>query len=63
MANWRIIDEFVVAMIDSTGTYRSWPIIKVKYEVVAPVNAHIDLLSKYTDDDVHNLFAYMQSLH
>jgi cytochrome c oxidase cbb3-type subunit 3 len=56
------LDEFTVALIDSTGQYRSWPVINVKYKVDAPANAHIDLLSKYTDADIHNLMAYLQTL-
>jgi cytochrome c oxidase cbb3-type subunit 3 len=27
------------------------------------VNAHVELFSKYTDADVHNLMAYLQTLH
>jgi cytochrome c oxidase cbb3-type subunit III len=56
------LDEFTVALVDSTGQYRSWPTINVKYKVDAPANAHIDLLSKYTDADIHNLMAYLQTL-
>jgi cytochrome c oxidase cbb3-type subunit 3 len=26
------------------------------------VNAHADLLAKYTDADIHNLMAYLQTL-
>ncbi len=57
------LDEFTVALIDSTGVYRSWPIVKVKYKVDAPAKAHIELFDKYTDDDIHNLMAYIQTLH
>jgi len=32
----------------------------VRYD--APAEAHADLLSKYTDDDIHNLMAYLQTL-
>jgi cytochrome c oxidase cbb3-type subunit 3 len=56
------LDEFTVALIDAGGTYRSWRISDVQYKVDAPVNAHIELFSKYTDADVHNLMAYLQSL-
>jgi cytochrome c oxidase cbb3-type subunit 3 len=56
------LDEFTVALVDSIGQYRSWPAINIKYKVDAPANAHIDLLSKYTDTDVHNLMAYLQTL-
>jgi cytochrome c oxidase cbb3-type subunit 3 len=34
----------------------------VQYKLDAPVDAHVDLLSKYTDDDIHNLMAYLQTL-
>jgi cytochrome c oxidase cbb3-type subunit 3 len=56
------LDEFTVALIDSTGLYRSWFTRDVQYKIEAPVDAHIDLLSKYTDDDIHNLMAYLQTL-
>ncbi|QHN03517.1 c-type cytochrome [Granulicella sp. WH15] len=56
------LDEFAVALVDSKGIYHSWSTGKVKYTVDAPVNAHVDLLSKYSDDDIHNLMAYMQTL-
>lgn len=56
------LDEFTVALTDSTGTYHSWPTINVKYKVDAPAKAHVELFSKYTDDDIHNLMAYLQTL-
>jgi cytochrome c oxidase cbb3-type subunit 3 len=34
----------------------------VRYKVDEPVEAHVDLFSQYTDDDVHNLMAYLQTL-
>ena len=56
------LDEFTVAMRDSTGTWRSWSVDRVKYSVDAPVNGHVELFSKYTDADIHNLMAYLQTL-
>jgi cytochrome c oxidase cbb3-type subunit 3 len=56
------LDEFTVGLIDSTGTYRSWRTRDVKYEVDERVNAHVDLFSKYTDANVHDLMAYIQTL-
>jgi cytochrome c oxidase cbb3-type subunit 3 len=56
------LDEFTVGLIDSTGSYRSWRTNDVQYKIDAPVNAHIELFSKYTDADIHNLMAYLQSL-
>jgi mono/diheme cytochrome c family protein len=55
-------DEFTVGLRDSRGTYRSWPTDKVKYVIDERVNAHADLFEKYTDDDIHNLMAYIQTL-
>jgi cytochrome c oxidase cbb3-type subunit III len=57
------LDEFTVGLIDSTGVYRSWKSSDVEYKVDAPVNAHVELFGKYTDDDIHNLMAYLQTLH
>jgi cytochrome c oxidase cbb3-type subunit 3 len=56
------LDEFTVGLIDPAGVYRSWRTSDVKYKVDAPVNAHVELLGKYTDEDVHNLMAYLQTL-
>ena len=55
-------DEFTIGLIDGTGSYRSWRTGDVQYKVDAPVNAHVELFNKYTDDDIHNLMAYLQSL-
>jgi cytochrome c oxidase cbb3-type subunit III len=56
------LDEFTVALRDDAGTYRSWRVSDVKYAVDSPVEAHVALFSKYTDDDIHNLMAYLQTL-
>ena len=55
-------DEFTVALHDEGGRYRSWPVSKVKLAVDDPAQAHADLLAKYTDNDIHNLMAYLQTL-
>jgi mono/diheme cytochrome c family protein len=55
-------DEFVVGLRDSNGVYHSWPVGNVKYVVDSPVDAHVDLFPKYTDADIHNLMAYLQTL-
>jgi cytochrome c oxidase cbb3-type subunit 3 len=57
------LDEFTVGLTDETGTYHSWRIRDVHYKVDAPVEAHVALFSKYTDADIHNLMAYLQTLH
>lgn len=55
-------DEFTIALRDADGLYRSWRTSDVKYTLDAPVDAHVDQLSKYTDADIHNLMAYLQTL-
>jgi len=57
------LDEFTVGMIDPMGVYRSWPTGDVRYNVDARLNAHVELLNKYTDEDIHNLMAFLQSIH
>jgi mono/diheme cytochrome c family protein len=56
------LDEFTVALRDADGSYRSWATNRVKYKVNSPVDAHIEQFPKYTDDDIHNLMAYLQTL-
>jgi len=34
----------------------------VQYKVDPSLNAHVDLFNKYTDADIHNLMAYLQTL-
>ncbi len=55
-------DEFTIALKDSAGWYRSWPATQVKFSVDDPLDAHREQLGKYTDDDMHNLLAYLQTL-
>jgi len=55
-------DEFTIALTDAAGRYRSWPAADVSIEVDDPLEAHVDQLAAYTDDDIHDVFAYLQSL-
>lgn len=56
------IDEFTVALRDQAGWYRSFSRAKVKVKVHDPLAFHHALLSRLTQDDVHNLFAYLETL-
>jgi cytochrome c oxidase cbb3-type subunit III len=56
------LDEFTVGLFDSAGMYRSFRTRDVKYKVDTAVNAHVDLFNKYTDADIHDLMAYLQTL-
>ncbi|MGA2711717.1 MAG: cytochrome c [Bryobacteraceae bacterium] len=55
------IDDFNVALTDANGDYHSFArkgnIPKV--ELRDPIKQHYDMLSKYTDTDIHNLTAWL----
>ena len=55
-------DEFNIGMRDANGWYRSWPVSAVRFNIDEPAAAHAELLDKYSDDDIHNLMAYLQTL-
>ncbi len=55
-------DDFVIAVRDDSGWYRSFSRGKVKVELHDPLEAHRKLLDKLTQADVHNLFTYVYSL-
>jgi mono/diheme cytochrome c family protein len=55
-------DEFTIALTDPSGAYHSFPAGQVKFTVDDPLQAHSDQLGKYTDDDMHNVLAYLQTL-
>ena len=58
------LDDFNVALKDSTGEYRSWSIDGggVKVTLHDPLKDHAELLKQYTDPEMHNLLAYLETL-
>jgi len=56
------VDPFYVALVDSSGAYHSWDRSQVKVKVIDPLSGHLELLGKYTNKDVHDLFAYLETL-
>jgi cytochrome c oxidase cbb3-type subunit 3 len=58
----RHADDFVIAVRDASGWYRSFQRDRVKVELQDPLAAHRELLEKLTQADVHNLFAYLETL-
>ncbi len=57
------IDDFNVSLVDASGATRALTRVPgMKVEVVDPYAAHIALLDKYTDADIHNLTAYLGTL-
>jgi cytochrome c oxidase cbb3-type subunit III len=56
------LDEFTVALRDSGGWYRSFSRPDVKVDLQNPRAAHEALLPKYTDDEMHDMLAYLETL-
>ena len=56
------LDEFGVSMHDSAGWYRSFSRESVTVDVQDPRVAHEGLLPKYTDYEMHDVLAYLETL-
>ncbi len=56
------IDDFNVAVRDGNGDYRSFERTDAAVEIRNPYQAHIDLLGRYTDEDLHDLITYLVTL-
>lgn len=59
------MDDFSIAMTDSSGEYHSWLLNGangVRIDVHDPLKAHEELLKQYTDADMHNILAYLETL-
>jgi cytochrome c oxidase cbb3-type subunit 3 len=55
-------DDFVIAVRDERGWYRSFRRDGVKVEIDDGLAGHRELLGRLTQADVHNVFAYLESL-
>jgi cytochrome c oxidase cbb3-type subunit III len=55
-------DDFDVAIRDTDGNYHYWPRSTVKVNVVDNLRGHRSLLPQYTDADIHNVTAYLETL-
>ncbi len=57
------MDDFSVSLRDAAGAYRRITRAPgVQVEVHNPYAAHVALLDQYTNDDIHNLVAYLETL-
>ena len=57
------LDDFNVALRDAQGNYRSFKITPdIKVVKHDPYAMHIALLDQYTDKDMHDIVAYLESL-
>ena len=56
-------DEFTITVTDAAGWPRSWPIGTVSISGGEdPLRQHFEHLARYTDEDMHNLIAFLQTL-
>jgi cytochrome c oxidase cbb3-type subunit III len=55
-------DEFTITLIDADGWTRSFSLAGVRVTGEDTLRAHVDQLGRYTDADMHNVFAYLQTL-
>src|SRR5580693_7118314 len=56
------VDEFTVSLHDASGGYRSFSRDKAIVEVQDPRAQHEALLPLYTDEEMHNVLAYLETL-
>lgn len=55
--------EFDVSIRDFSGSLHTWPRSDVKTVVVHnPVQAHLDMIPKWNNTDMHNIFTYLETL-
>ena len=55
-------DDFSVTVLDPLGARQTYQRSAVKVEVEDPLAAHFEQLGKYTDADMHNVYAYLETL-
>jgi cytochrome c oxidase cbb3-type subunit 3 len=55
-------DEFSVTVLDPLGARQTYQKSAVKVKIEEPLAAHFDQLGKYTDADIHNVYAYLETL-
>ena len=57
------IDDFNVSLRGASGEYRSWKRAKdLKIDRNDPYAAHVELLDQYSDKNIHDVVAYLESL-
>jgi cytochrome c oxidase cbb3-type subunit 3 len=57
------IDDFNVSLRDSSGEYHAWKRTpQMRIERNDPYAAHVELLDEYTDKNIHDVVAYLETL-
>jgi cytochrome c oxidase cbb3-type subunit III len=55
--------QFYVSIVGPDGWTHTWPRSDVKSLTVRnPVQAHIDMIPKWTNEEMHNMFTYLETL-
>ena len=55
-------DAFDVELIDANGWYHSYPRARIQLEIRDPLQFHREMLPNYTDREMHNMLAYLETL-
>jgi len=55
-------DEFTIVVLDPAGARKTFEKLAVEFKIDDPMSAHFDQLGKYTDQDMHDVFAYLDTL-
>jgi len=55
-------DEFTITVLDPAGARQTYARSAVKFKIDDPMSAHFEQLGKYTDKDMHDVFAYVATL-
>jgi cytochrome c oxidase cbb3-type subunit III len=55
-------DAFEVTIKPADGPPRTWPSDSVKVQVTDPLTKHLELLRTYTNETMHDMFAYLVTL-
>ena len=59
------IDDFSVSLTEASGEHHSWLLDEekgIQVDVHDPLQAHAELLKQYSDADMHNILAYLETL-
>jgi cytochrome c oxidase cbb3-type subunit III len=56
------LDAFSVSVTGQDGWYRSWQLTQVKVRVEDPLEKHHQLIAQYSNAELHDVFAYLESL-
>jgi cytochrome c oxidase cbb3-type subunit 3 len=56
------LNAFDVALIEANGWYHSYSRARVQLEITDPLRFHREMLPNYTDRDMHNMLAYLETM-